>query len=71
MANPNSRNKLIQYCKRKLGEPVIEVNVDEDQIEDRIDEALFKLKTGFSLAKIPIFSIETKSFRSIKKCGLK
>ena len=40
MANPNSRNKLIQYCKRKLGEPVIEVNVDEDQIEDRIDEAL-------------------------------
>ena len=40
MANPNSRDKLIQYCKRKLGEPVIEVNVDEDQIEDRIDEAL-------------------------------
>ena len=40
MANPNSRNKLIQYCKRKLGEPVIEVNVDEDQVEDRVDEAL-------------------------------
>ena len=40
MANPNSRNKLIQYCKRKLGEPVIEVNVDEDQLEDRVDEAL-------------------------------
>ena len=40
MANPNSRTKLIQYCKRKLGDPVIEVNVDEDQVEDRIDEAL-------------------------------
>ena len=38
--NPNSRAKLIQYCKRRLGEPVIEVNVDEDQVEDRIDEAL-------------------------------
>ena len=35
-----SRATLIDYCKRKLGEPVIEINVDEDQVEDRIDEAL-------------------------------
>ena len=40
MAVPNSRATLIDYCKRKLGEPVIEVNVDEDQVEDRVDEAL-------------------------------
>ena len=40
MALPNSREALIDYCKRKLGEPVIEINVDEDQLEDRIDEAL-------------------------------
>ena len=40
MANPNSRQTLIDYCLRRLGEPVIEVNVDEDQIEDRIDEAI-------------------------------
>ena len=40
MANPTSRDTLIDYCKRKLGEPVIEVNVDEDQVEDRVDEAL-------------------------------
>lgn len=40
MANPNSRATLIDYCKRRLGDPVIEVNVDEDQIEDRIDEAI-------------------------------
>jgi len=40
MASPNSRATLIDYCKRKLGEPVIEVNVDEDQVDDRIDEAL-------------------------------
>jgi len=40
MANPNSRATLIDYAKRKLGDPVIEVNVDEDQIEDRVDEAL-------------------------------
>lgn len=40
MANPNSRDSLIEYCKRRLGDPVIEINVDEDQVEDRIDEAL-------------------------------
>ena len=40
MAPPNSRTTLIDYCKRRLGDPVLEINVDEDQIEDRIDEAL-------------------------------
>tara|TARA_B100001248_G_scaffold134492_1_gene100970 strand:+ start:3028 stop:3783 length:756 start_codon:yes stop_codon:yes gene_type:complete len=40
MAVPNSRITLIDYCKRRLGEPVIELNVDEDQVEDRVDEAL-------------------------------
>lgn len=40
MAVPNSRQTLIDYCLRTLGEPVLEVNVDEDQISDRIDEAL-------------------------------
>ena len=40
MAVPSSRATLIDYCKRRLGEPVIEVNVDEDQVEDRVDEAL-------------------------------
>lgn len=40
MAKPNSRSTLIQYCKRALGHPVIEINVDDDQVDDRIDEAL-------------------------------
>ena len=40
MAVPNSRSTLIDYCKRRLGDPVIEINVDEDQLEDRVDEAL-------------------------------
>ncbi len=40
MAVPSSRETLIDYCKRRLGDPVIEINVDEDQIEDRVDEAL-------------------------------
>lgn len=39
MANPTSRQELIDYCLRELGHPVLEINVDDDQIEDRIDEA--------------------------------
>ena len=40
MANPASRQNLIDYCLRSLGSPVLEINVDDDQIEDRIDEAI-------------------------------
>lgn len=35
-----SREQLKQYCLRNLGAPVLEINVDDDQLEDRIDEAL-------------------------------
>ena len=40
MAIISSRQQLIDYCMRRLGEPVIEVNVDEDQVEDKIDDTL-------------------------------
>lgn len=40
MAVVASREQLKQYCLRNLGAPVLEINVDDDQLEDRIDEAL-------------------------------
>ena len=40
MAKPRTRAELVTYCKRKLGHPVIEINVDDDQVDDRIDEAM-------------------------------
>jgi len=40
MANTTNRNDFKQYCLRRLGFPVIEINVDDDQVEDRIDDAL-------------------------------
>lgn len=40
MAIPTTRSQFKEYCLRKLGKPVIEINVDDDQVEDRIDEAL-------------------------------
>jgi len=40
MAKPSSRSQLKEYCLRKLGKPVVEVNVDDDQIEDLIDDTI-------------------------------
>lgn len=40
MATPNSRESLKQYCLRRLGAPVITINIDDDQLEDRIDDAI-------------------------------
>lgn len=40
MALPKNRQQLRDWILRKLGEPLIQVNVSEDQINDRIDEAL-------------------------------
>jgi len=40
MAVPTTRAAFKEYCLRRLGKPVIEINVDEDQVEDRIDDAL-------------------------------
>lgn len=40
MATPTTRSDFKEYCLRKLGKPVLEINVDDDQVEDRIDEAL-------------------------------
>ena len=40
MSKPSTRAQFKTYCLRKLGFPVIEINVDDDQVEDRIDEAL-------------------------------
>ena len=40
MANPATREQLKDYALRSLGAPVIEINVAEEQLEDRLDEAI-------------------------------
>ena len=40
MAKPTTRQELVDYCLRQLGAPVLEVNVDDDQIEDLVDDAI-------------------------------
>ena len=40
MAVPSTKATLKEYCLRALGKPVIDINVDDDQVDDRIDEAV-------------------------------
>ena len=40
MAKPSSKDDLKEYALRKLGKPVLEINVDDDQIDDLIDDAI-------------------------------
>ena len=40
MATPTSRTTFKEYCLRTLGKPVVDINVDDAQVEDRIDDAL-------------------------------
>ena len=40
MSKPTNRKEFTEYCLRRLGWPVIEINVDEQQVDDRIDDAL-------------------------------
>jgi len=40
MAVPSSRTELKDYCLRRLGSPVVDINVDDEQVEDRIDDAI-------------------------------
>jgi hypothetical protein len=40
MATPATKDALKEHCLRALGKPVIDVNVDPDQCDDRLDDAL-------------------------------
>jgi len=40
MAKPSTRQELVDYCLRRLGAPVLEINVDDDQIDDLVDDAI-------------------------------
>jgi hypothetical protein len=55
MAVPSSRQTLIDYCLRRLGSPVIEINVDTDQVEDRVDDALAKFREFHMDATVRVF----------------
>jgi len=55
MAVPSTRQTLIDYCLRRLGQPVIEINVDVDQIEDRVDDAVAMFREFHDDATVRVF----------------
>ena len=40
MAQPSRRSTLIDYCKRQLGAPLLEINIADEQTEDLLDDAI-------------------------------
>jgi hypothetical protein len=40
MSQPATRQQLIDYCLRRLGAPVLEINLADEQIDDMVDDAL-------------------------------
>jgi hypothetical protein len=55
MAIVTTRNELEEYCLRKLGAPVIDINVADEQIDDRIDEALEMYQEYHSDATVKMY----------------
>jgi len=75
-----TRQNLIDYCLRRLGHPVVEINVDDDQIEDRVDEAFqyyrdfhydavekVYLKTQITASTVTIVGVNAASFKNGEK----
>ena len=56
MAIPATKTEFGDWCKRKLGYPVIDINVDADQVDDRVDEAIqyYQMFMGGGLSLIHI-----------------
>ena len=44
MASPTSKSELKEYCLRRLGKPVLEINVSDDQVDDNVDYAIQKFQ---------------------------
>jgi len=72
MASPNSRQGLIEYCLRKLGKPVLEINVDDDQIGDLVDDALqyFHERHFDGIERVYLKHKLSSSERSIIRSGI-
>ena len=53
MAKPNSKQTLVDYCLIQLGAPVLEINIDDDQIDDLVDDTIPVSYTHLTLPTTP------------------
>ena len=72
MAKISNRNDFRDYVLRRLGYPVIEINVDDDQIEDRIDDGLQLFREYATDGQIRIFQpvLITQAMLDVKSINL-
>ena len=69
MATPTTREELKQYALRKLGAPVIEINVDDAQLEDSLDDAI-QIFNEYHFDGVERALSNTKSLKPILITGL-
>ena len=67
MAAPNSKATLKEYALRQLGKPVLDINVDDDQIDDIIDDALQYFGRDYGLTFLAPQGLSTESEASAKE----
>ena len=72
MSKPSTRQGLIDYCLRRLGYPVLEINVDDDQIDDLVDDAMqyFQERHFDGVEKVYLKHKITKEEKEIIKTGV-
>ena len=72
MSKPSTRQGLIDYCLRRLGYPVLEINVDDDQIDDLVDDAIqhFQEYHYDGIQRVFLKHKVTKEEKEILKSGI-
>ena len=72
MSKPSTRQGLIDYCLRRLGYPVLEINVDDDQIDDLVDDSLqyFQERHFDGIEKVYLKHKITKEEKETIKTGI-
>jgi hypothetical protein len=66
MSVPKNKSEFIEHCLRRLGQPVIKVNVASEQLDDRIDEASYRFYEKHYLATELIWAIFTPSWEDVR-----
>lgn len=67
MSVPKNRLEFIEHCLRRLGQPVIKVNVSPSQLDDRVDEATYRFHEKHYLAVETIWAIFVPSHEDLKR----
>lgn len=66
MSIPKNKLEFIEYCLRKLGQPVIKINVSSEQLDDRVSEAMYRFYERHHLAVETIWAIFTPSDEEVR-----